>query len=689
MANLRIMGGLEKSMAEKAKSGPRCVALVGPYLSGKTTLMEQLLFTSGAISRRGSVREGNTVGDHSAEARARQMSTEVSTGSTEYLGESWTILDCPGSIELACEAQTAVLAADVAVVVAEPAVEKAVMLAPLFKFLDDHNIPHMLFVNKMDTSSARVREVVEALQSVSQRPLVLRQVPIRENEQITGYVDLVSERAYAYKEGQPSDIVQIPPDMMDREKAARTELLEALADFDDKLLEQLLEDVIPPTPEIYDQLRTDLRKDLIVPVFLGVAQENAGVHRLWKALRHEGPEASETAQRLGIPADGPALATVVKTYHLPHTGKLSFARIWRGQLQDGMTLNGARVGGLFRVMGHDLQKKPSAGVGEVVGLGRLEAARTGEFLSPAAVEIDSPWPKPPAPLFALAVTAQNRQDEVKLTAALAKLVDEDPSLSVEHSADTNEILLWGQGEIHLQIALDRLRNKYNLPIASKRPQVPYKETIRRSVQQHARHKRQSGGHGQFGDVHVEIRPLPRGEGFQFEDAIVGGAIPRNFIPSVEEGIIDFLKRGPLGFPVVDVAVKLYDGQYHSVDSSDMAFKTAGRLAMNEGMPKCDPVLLEPIFHVQITVPNEFTSRVHGLISGRRGQILGYDAKPGWTGWDEVSAHIPQSELHDLIIELRSLTLGVGTFEMRFDHLQELTGRLAEKVVEHRAAGSTH
>ena len=668
-------------MAEKAKSGPRCVALVGPYLSGKTTLMEQLLFTSGAISRRGSVREGNTVGDHSAEARARQMSTEVSTGSTEYLGESWTILDCPGSIELACEAQTAVLAADVAVVVAEPAVEKAVMLAPLFKFLDDHNIPHMLFVNKMDTSSARVREVVEALQSVSQRPLVLRQVPIRENEQITGYVDLVSERAYAYKEGQPSDIVQIPPDMMDREKAARTELLEALADFDDKLLEQLLEDVIPPTPEIYDQLRTDLRKDLIVPVFLGVAQENAGVHRLWKALRHEGPEASETAQRLGIPADGPALATVVKTYHLPHTGKLSFARIWRGQLQDGMTLNGARVGGLFRVMGHDLQKKPSAGVGEVVGLGRLEAARTGEFLSPAAVEIDSPWPKPPAPLFALAVTAQNRQDEVKLTAALAKLVDEDPSLSVEHSADTNEILLWGQGEIHLQIALDRLRNKYNLPIASKRPQVPYKETIRRSVQQHARHKRQSGGHGQFGDVHVEIRPLPRGEGFQFEDAIVGGAIPRNFIPSVEEGIIDFLKRGPLGFPVVDVAVKLYDGQYHSVDSSDMAFKTAGRLAMNEGMPKCDPVLLEPILKVTVAAPSDSTSRIQRLISGRRGQLLGYDARPGWNGWDEVSALMPEAEVADMIIEIRSVTQGVGTYRTEFDHLQELVGRTADRIVE--------
>ena len=676
-------------MAEKAKSAPRCVALVGPYLSGKTTLMEQLLHVAGAIHRRGSVREGNTVGDHSAEARARQMSTELTAATAEYLGESWTILDCPGSIELAHEAQAALLGSDVAVVVAEPAIEKAVMLAPLFKFLDDHAIPHMLFVNKTDTSSARVREVVEALQAVSQRPLVLRQVPIRNGDHLTGYVDLVSERAYTYKPGHASDIVQIPADVMEREKAARTELLESLADFDDKLLEQLLEDIVPSPAEIYDQLKSDLRRDLIVPVFLGAAEHGAGVRRLWKALRHEGPEPTQTAQRLGIPADGPALASVLKTFHLPHTGKLSIARIWRGQLQDGMTLNGARVGGLFRIMGHDLQKKPNAGVGEVVGLGRLEAARTGEFLSPSAVSMESPWPRPPAPLFALAVTAQNRQDEVKLTAALAKLADEDPSLSVEHSADTNEILLWGQGEIHLQIALDRLRNKYNLPIASKRPQVPYKETIRRSVQQHARHKRQSGGHGQFGDVHVEIRPLARGEGFQFEDAIVGGAIPRNFIPSVEEGVIDYLKRGPLGFPVVDLAVKLYDGQYHSVDSSDMAFKTAARLAMSEGMPKCDPVLLEPIFQVQILVPNEFTSRVHGLISGRRGHILGYDAKPGWTGWDEVSAHIPQSELHDLIIDLRSLTLGVGTFSMAFDHLQELTGRLADKVVEQRQAGVGH
>jgi elongation factor G len=245
------------------------------------------------------------------------------------------------------------------------------------------------------------------------------------------------------------------------------------------------------------------------------------------------------------------------------------------------------------------------------------------------------------------------------------------------------MVLWGQGEIHLQIAIDRLRLKYNLPVKSHRPQVNYKETIRKGTKHHSRFKRQSGGHGQFADIHVGIAPLPRGKGFEFHDEIVGGAVPRQYIPSVEEGVRDYLGRGPLGFPVVDVAVTLTDGQFHSVDSSDMAFKTAARMAMTEAMPSCDPVLLEPIFAVTVTVPTDFTSRVHGLISGRRGQILGFDAKEGWPGWDEVSAHLPQSELHDLIIELRSLTLGVGTFAWKFNHLQELIGRIADKVVEQR------
>jgi elongation factor G len=274
---------------------------------------------------------------------------------------------------------------------------------------------------------------------------------------------------------------------------------------------------------------------------------------------------------------------------------------------------------------------------------------------------------------------------VKLTAALAKLAEEDPSLRYGHDPDTHELLLQGQGDIHLQIALERLRLRFNLPVKSRRPQVSYKETIRSKVQQHARFKRQSGGHGQFGDVHVEIWPLERGQGFEFHDRVVGGAVPRTFIGSVEEGIREYLVRGPLGFPVVDVAAALYDGQYHSVDSSDMAFKTAARMAMQEAMPKCHPVLLEPIFAVDISAPASLISRVHSLVTGRRGQIVQIASKEGWDGWEVVECLMPQSDLQDLVIELRSLTYGVGHFAYRFDHLQELSGRLADKVIEQRQA----
>jgi len=677
-------------MAERAAAAPRCAALVGPYLSGKTTLLESLLFTTGAIGRKGTVKDGNSVGDGAPEARARKMSTEVSAASCEFLGEQWTFLDCPGSVELAQETQHALMAADAAVVVCEPEVSKALTISPLLKFLDDRKIPHMLFINKMDISAHRVREVLEALQAISSRPLVLRQVPIRATDKsgadhVTGYVDLVSERAYQYKPGLASDLIKIPEDLVEREQEARRTMLESLADFDDKLLEQLLEDAVPEKREIYSQLSKDLAGDLIVPVFLGAADRDHGVRRLLKALRHEVPGPAETAKRLGIKADAAdAVAQVFKTYHQAHTGKLGLARVWQGKLQDGMNLNGHRVGGIARMKGHELQKLASAGIGEVVALGRMDQVATGALLSASGkASIATAWPERLAKLFSLAIETENRQDEVKLTAALHKIVEEDPSLSLEQNPDTHELVLWGQGEIHLQIAIDRLRLKYNLPVRSHRPQVNYKETIRRGITHHARYKRQTGGHGQFADIHVKIQPRARGAGFEFVDEVVGGSVPRNFIPSVEDGVREYMPRGPLGFPVVDFAVTLFDGQYHSVDSSDMAFKTVARQAMSEAMPKCDPVLLEPIFNVKIAVPNEFTSRVHGLISGRRGQILGFDAKEGWTGWDEVNALMPQSELHDLIIELRSLTLGVGSFAWKFDHLQELTGRLADKIVEQR------
>ncbi len=665
---------------------PRVAALVGPYTSGKTTLLESLLYVTGAIPRKGTIRDGTTVGDSAPEARARQMSSEVNIATTGFLGDKWTFLDCPGSIEFAQECHNALMVADIAVIVCEPVVERAMALAPLFKFLDEHRIPHLLFINKMDSAAQRVREVLAALQHVSDRPLVLRQVPLRNGgEIITGYVDLVSERAYAYRAGQASDLVAIPEGEKAREQQSRQELLETLADFDDSLLEQLLEDVVPDKGEIYKHLTRSIRDDKLVPVFLGAAERDHGVRRLLKALRHEAPEPQATAERYGIAPEGEAVARVFKTYHMPHSGKLSVARVWRGGFADGEMAQGERISGIFTLLGHAATKQAKAGLGEVVAFGRMEKARTGQLLTPSGKEPEgaAPWPQPLKPLFAMAVQAENRQDEVKLTAAIQKLAEEDPSLSFEQHGETHELLLWGQGEMHLLIAIERLKEKNKLQVKAHRPQIPYKETIRRGTTQHARHKKQSGGHGQFGDVKVEIKPLPRGAGFEFIDKIVGGAVPRQFIPSVEQGVRDYLQRGSLGFEVVDVSVTLFDGQYHSVDSSDMAFRTAARLAMSEGMPKCDPVLLEPILEVKLSAPSEFTSNVQRLITGRRGQILGFSAKEGWKGWDETTAYIPQSEIRDMIIELRSLTYGVGTFAWRFDHLQELIGREADHVVQAR------
>ena len=672
-------------MTGKAPAKPRCAVLVGPYTSGKTTLLESLLFAAEAIPRKGSVDRGNSVGDGSPESRERRMSAEPNIAHGEYLGERWSFIDCPGSVELGQDSRDALMVADVGIIVAEPEPDRALTLAPILKFFQDHDIPHLLYVNKMDKANARVRDILEALQAVSNLPLVLRQVPIRDGDDVTGFVDLIGERAYRYREDKPSELIEMPDSVRDREGEARQEMLESLADFDDGLLEQLLEDKIPPSDEVYDHAAKVLREDLGVPVFLGSALHGNGVTRLWKALRHEGPEPERAAGRLGIPLGGAFTATVAKTLHQSHMGKLSIARVWHGKIAEGDTVGGERPSGLYRMMGQDTRKIAAAEAGDLVALQRMEDVRTGDLLTDAGRDGESGmrWPDVKTPVFAMAVVPENRQDEVKLTASLTKLGEEDPSLSVEHNAGTNEMLLWGQGEIQLRLAVERLKSKFNVAVKVSRPRTAYKETIRKSVTQHSRFKRQSGGHGQFGDVQVAIAPLPRGTGFRFTDKIVGGAIPKNYIPAVEHGVKEYLEHGPLGFPVVDVGVELFDGQYHSVDSSDQAFKTAGRLAMTEGMPRCDPVLLEPILLVTISVPRDFTNKIHGLVSGRRGQILGFEPKEGWDGWDEMKANMPESEIQDLVIELRSLTLGVGSFAFAFDHLRELTGKLAEKVVADR------
>jgi elongation factor G len=663
-------------------NGPRCAAIVGTYLSGKTSLVEAMLFGAGAISRKGTAKDGNTVGDGSNVAKARSMSTEISAADRSFMDDPWTLLDCPGSLEFAQKPHNALAVTDIAVVVCDPDPGKAASLVPLLKFLDDGDIPHMLFINKADALHGSIGDVMQALQAASQRPLALRHMPISDGETISGYVDLVAERAYTYKTGDPSDRIDVPENLSDDVELARQELMETLADFDDDMLEKLLEETAPETNEIYENLRSVVASDQAVPVLIGSAENQAGVFRLWKALRHDTPGVEATAARLGIDISKAPVARVFKTYNSFQVGRINLARIWAGDIKEGDTLGGERVGGVYSLLGQTQNKIGSAPAGSVAGLARMEALRTGDLATQDARD-QSGWTDVMSPVYSVAIHAEKREDEVKLTGAIGKLIEEDGSYSLEHNPDTHEMVLYGQGEIHLAVAVDNLKDRYKIEVGRETPKVPYKETIKKSIEQHARHKKQSGGHGQFGDVKIEIKPQPRGTGFEFEDKIVGGAIPRQFIPSVETGVKDYLSKGPLGFPVVDVHVRLFDGQFHAVDSSDQAFKTAASMAMREGMPKCGPVLLEPVCKVHIDVPTEHTSKVNTLITGRRGQILGFDTKAGWNGWDTVEGFMPHAEMHDLIIELRSLSQGVGTYRYEFDHLAELVGREADMVVDAR------
>ena len=671
-------------------SGPRTVALVGPFGSGKTTLLESILAITGAIQRKGSVPQRNTVGDSSPEARARQMSVEVNCATTKYLDETFTFLDCPGSIEFLQDTLNVLPGVDAAVVVCEPDPAKVQMLKPFLKRLSDLSIPHFLFINKIEKAQGALRELLAGLQEASDKPLLLRQIPIWEDGIVTGFVDLALERAYVYREHDESKIVDLSGDVKEEEKQARFSMLEKLADYDEHLMEELLSDVEPPRDEVFGGLSKELADGLVVPALIGSAEKDNGIRRLLKALRHEVPELAAAAARLGIKTDGEAVAQILKTYNGAH-GKLSLVRVFAGPLKDGAVLHArdgrdARVAGIFALKGDAQTKLSEAKAGETVAVARLEGMATGDTLSVAKTLAANGTIEALEPVYALAIETTDRKDEVKLTAAIHKILEEDPSLHFRQNAELQEMSLAGQGEIHLKVAAEKLASKFGLKITAHQPKIPYKETIRKPGRQHGRHKRQSGGHGQFGDVHIEIKPLPRGTGFVFEDLIKGGVVPRQFIPSVEKGVIDFLKQGPLGFPVVDVGVALVDGSYHTVDSSDAAFQTAARIAMTEGMPNCSPVLLEPIMRVKIHIPNDATSKANQVVSGRRGQLMGYDARPGWNGWDTVEAQMPLAELHSLIIDLRSLTQGVGTFETEFDHLAELTGKLADQVVaSHKAA----
>jgi elongation factor G len=609
------------------------------------------------------------------------------------MGDSYTFIDCPGSVEFMNDMRAALPAVDAAVVVCEADEKKLPQLQIILRELEELKIPRFLFLNKIDRANKRIRETLATLQPASRVPLVLRQIPIWNGELIEGFVDLALERAFVYREHKASEVVELAGGNLDREKEARFSMLEKLADHDDALMEQLLEDIQPPRDAVFDDLARELREGLICPVLLGCASRENGVLRLLKALRHEAPGIAETAKRFGVPASKDALGYVLKTVHLQHGGKLSLTRLLSGHLDDGATLQSSsggtgRISSILSVSGAHDSKRAAAEVGDTVALAKVETIKTGDTISngktaPQALVKAEPVP----PVLSISVAAADRKDDVKLGQALLRLNEEDPSLSMVQNAQTHDTVLWGQGEMHLRVAQERLRDRYGVNVKSHTPAIGYLETIKKPVSnQRGRHKKQSGGHGQFGDVLLDIRPLVRGEGVKFEEKVVGGAVPRNYIGAVEEGVRDATARGPLGFPVVDVLVTLTDGSYHSVDSSDLAFRTAARIGVSEALPNCQPVLLEPIHVVEIVCPTDATARINAILSARRGQILGFDTREGWQGWDCVRAMMPEAEIGELIVELRSATAGAGSFTRQFDHMAEVSGRTADQIIAaHRDA----
>jgi elongation factor G len=664
-------------------NGTRAIALVGPAGAGKTSVAEAIIHAAGATDRHGSVGSGTSIGDSSPEARSRGGSTELNLYNFDYLGDHFALVDCPGSVGFAADGARAVAVADLAIVVVDPDPARAPLAAPALRALDELGIPHLIFVNRIDQAHGRIRDLLSALQPISVSPLIARQIPIRDSDKITGFVDLALERAFHYN-GKDSEQIDIPGDLQDREHEARNQMLEQLADHDDELLEQLVMEQTPDQQRILKDLARETGESLGVPVLFGSADSGWGIGRLLKALRHETPGPDSTAGRLEV--SDPSLY-VFKVNNGGTIGRLALARALGGRIAEGSDLkarNGdtARLGALFRVQGEKTQKVGEAKEGDIVAVAKIDSVKAGEWLGSGAIppDIDVPYP---ARNCAFAIEPADRKDDVKLSGALHKLLEEDPSLLLEQDEASHEMRLRGINDEHLNTVLARLKRRYGVEVKSKAPTIGYRESIRKPVTQKGRHKKQSGGHGQFGDVIIEVKPLPRGSGFQFSEKISGGAIPKQWFPAVEEGVRDAMVKGPLGFPVVDVSVTLVDGSYHSVDSSELAFRLAGRLAMAEALVAASPHLLEPMHKVSVVCPSNAASRVSSAVASRRGQMLGMGPRDGWAGWDRIDAIIPEAELSGLEAELRSQSQGLASYEAEFDHLAELNGPLADKVVQQR------
>ena len=628
----------------------RVFCVLGPSHSGKSTLI-------------------NALGGLDGRDRRFDVSDVVALHSFDYLGEPWAAIDVDGGGDALAYAGPALAASDAAVLCLPPDVDAAALAAPYLRLVEDAGIPCIVFINRMDSPGARVRDIIASLQVYCRHGIILRQVAIREDGEIVGAVDLISERAWKYKEGEPSALIELPASNATREQEARSELLESLADYDDALLEQLIEDKQPANAEVFDLAAQILQSHALIPAFLGSASHGNGLTRLMKALRHEVPEIEVDKKRLGAPDD--ALVVAVFGDVKKHIGKLVVLRAMEAGLKAGDKLGGASLGSLTGIDAKTPVK--SVEKGQIVLAVKSDHLVPGRIYS-ATDHVALPhWADCRPPGFRQIVTPAKDRDDVRLSTALARLVEIDPGVTLEQDEQSGQAVISCQGPLHMRRITSKLESDFGLKVDCTPVEAEYRETVTKVVEHRHRHRKQSGGAGQFAEVILTLKPLARGAGFDFDDKVKGGAVPRNYIPSVEHGVQEALLEGPKGHKVVDVQVTLLDGKHHSVDSSDFAFRTAGKTAVGDAVKLAGPILLHPIMKVQMHLPSIFVGEIGPTINALHGQVLGFQTDPNAAGWEVFDALLPATARDDLFRTLAGATRGTGWAEVAFDHYEEVRG----------------
>jgi elongation factor G len=674
----------------------RNIALIAHGGAGKTSLAEAMLFNAGVTNRLGRTEDGNTVMDYEPEELKRQTSISTSFAQAPWKKHTITIIDTPGDQNFFTDTKLCMQAADAAVVVVDGVDGVKVQTELAWDFAAKDELPVIIFLNKLDRERCDFQQALQDCRDSfgSPKPITL-QLPIGAEADFKGVVDLVSMKAYTYDGGKAS-VGDIPADMQDTVDAEREALIENVAEADDALIEKYLEGETLDDDEIKTALRKGILERTFSPVLCGSATRNVGVDLLLDFVINCLPSPLERPAFKTIDADGnvaektpdpnaPFSGFVFKTVADPYAGRLSLFRVVSGKLGgDGTFYNNSkrakeRFNQLLTIVGKE--QKPAAGAepGSIVAVAKLKETTTGDSLCDDSGKVQFKLAQPIPTLITFALEAKAKGDEDKIFSSLSRLLEEDPGLKLDRNAETKEILLSGAGQVHIESAIEKMKRKFNVDVLLKTPKVPYRETIKKKVRVQGRHKKQTGGHGQFGDCWVQVEPLPRGKGFEFVDAIVGGAIPKTYIPAVEKGIVESAQRGVLaGFPCVDFKATLDDGSFHAVDSSEMAFKIAGSLAFKKAAEDAKPVLLEPIMKMQITTPDEFMGDIMGDLNSRRGRVLGMDAAGKY---QVINAEVPMVEVLTYAPDLRSMTGGRGIFSVEFLRYDEVPAQLAEKVVE--------